>query len=205
MLRGEGGGESPPPPSFGGGESEILLGEFFFTGWWEPEEVWFFLIIWLFFKANSILWILIISITISMASVSKECEIKTMVQEQWLQLKMKWCFYWVITWKFLFSGGGIDFWWEGNKNVVAGESTGVVGGGRGFFQVEGGWSNFLLVGGGGTPRVLSGCKMPLEVHAYTSLFSCWFFWSCYHVVILQFVLQTVRILPLTWRFTLSSE
>ena len=170
-------GVNPPPPSFGGGESEILLGEFFFTGWWEPEEVWFFLIIWLFFKANSILWILIISITISMASVSKECEIKTMVQEQWLQLKMKWCFYWVITWKFLFSGGGIDFWWEGNKNV----------------------------GGGGTPRVLSGCKMPLEVHAYTSLFSCWFFWSCYHVVILQFVLQTVRILPLTWRFTLSSE
>ena len=45
--------------------------------------------------------------------------------------------------------------------MVAGESTGVVGGGRGFFQVE-----------GGSPRVLSGCKMPLEVHAYTSLFSC---------------------------------
>ena len=46
------------------------------------------LTIWTFFKANSILWILIISIAISMACVSKECEIKTMVQEQWLQLKM---------------------------------------------------------------------------------------------------------------------
>ena len=31
---------------------------------------------------------------------------------------------------------------------------------------------FSAGGGGRTPRVLSGCKMPLEVHAYTSLFSC---------------------------------
>ena len=202
MLRGEGGGESPP--SFGGGESEILLGEFFFTGWWEPEEVRFFLIIWLFFKANSILWILIISITISMASVSKECEIKTMVQEQWLQLKMKWCFYWVITWKFLFSGGGIDFGGKGIKMWWQGSLQGWWGAGGDFSR----WredDRIFCWWGGGTPRVLSGCKMPLEVHAYTSLFSCWFFWSCYHVVILQFVLQTVRILPLTWRFTLSSE
>ena len=181
MLRGEGGGESPP--SFGGGESEILLGEFFFTGWWEPEEVRFFLIIWLFFKANSILWILIISITISMASVSKECEIKTMVQEQWLQLKMKWCFYWVITWKFLFSGGGIDFWWEGNKNVVAGESTGVVGGGRGFFQVEGGWSNFLLVGGGG---LLGFCQVVKCLWKYMLILPCLVVDSFDHATMLWF-------------------
>ena len=42
-----------------------------------------------------------------MICVSKEYEIKTkMVQEQWLQLKMTFLFfYWV----------GFDFWWEGIK------------------------------------------------------------------------------------------
>ena len=141
------------------------------------------LTIWTFFKANSILWILIISIAISMACVSKECEIKTMVQEQWLQLKMKWCFYWVITWKFLFSGGGIDFWWEGNKNVVAGESTGVVGGGRGFFQVEGGWSNFLLVGAGG---LLGFCQVVKCLWKYMLILPCLVVDSFDHATMLWF-------------------
>ena len=49
-----------------------------------------------------------------------------MVQEQWLQLKMMLLLGYNL--KFLFSGGWIDFWWEGNKNLV-----------EGFFQVE--WTN----------------------------------------------------------------
>ena len=32
--------------------------------------------------------------------------------------------YWVITRKKIFSGGGIGFWWGGNKNLVGrGESS----------------------------------------------------------------------------------
>ena len=55
----------------------------------------------------------------------------------------KWRFYWVITWKFLFSGG-IDFWWEGTKNLV-GE---VYWGGEGDFPGgRGGMSEFWPAGG----------------------------------------------------------
>ena len=44
-----------------------------------------------------------IKIKVSMTYLYKECEVKIMLQEEWLQLK--WSFHWVITWKFLFSGG----------------------------------------------------------------------------------------------------
>ena len=86
MLRG---GETPP---VGKGESEILL-EWggFFTGWWEAEEKWF----WPFKHFSKLktafceYWTKI-KIKISITSVYKDYEIKTkLVQEEWLQLKMK--------------------------------------------------------------------------------------------------------------------
>ena len=47
-----------------------------------------------------------------MTQVYKKYEVKIkMVQEQWLQLKMK--FYWVITWKVLNTMGGIQIWLGG--------------------------------------------------------------------------------------------
>ena len=73
-----------------------------------------------------------------------------MVQEQWLQLKTKF-FYWVITWKFLFSGG--------DDLLVLMEGGGGGGGGEGqkFGEEEvyrgddiswwSGWANFRLVRG----------------------------------------------------------
>ena len=48
-----------------------------------------------------------IKIKIGMTSVYKEYEV--MVQEDWLQLEMK--FYWFITWKLLFSGE-MNLWYE---------------------------------------------------------------------------------------------
>ena len=59
-------------------------------------------------------------------------------------------FYWVITWKFLFSGGGwwwgIDFLFGGNKDLVGGE--GVLGGN---FPRWWGRMYEFLAGGGGLP------------------------------------------------------
>ena len=78
----------PPPPQFCWWGIRNFAGGNFFFYWVVRAWGGVILTIWTFFKANSILWILIISIAISMACVSKECEIKTMVQEQWLQLKM---------------------------------------------------------------------------------------------------------------------
>ena len=89
----------------------------FFAGWWEPKEEWF----WRFkpfskLKTTFCEYLTSIKIKISMTCVSKEYEIKTkMVQEQWLQLKMTFLFfYWVeltfggeerkILWEFLTSG-----------------------------------------------------------------------------------------------------
>ena len=54
---------------------------------------------------------------------------------------------------------------------MVGESTGGGGGWEGIFLGGGRMIEFSAGGGGGgTPTVLSGCKMPLEVHAYTALF-----------------------------------
>ena len=72
--------------------------------------------------------------------------------------------------------------------MVVGESTGVGGGWEGIFLGGGRMIEFSAGGGGGggTPTVLSGCKMPLEVHAYTALFDSfdhatmlWFYSSYY--------------------------
>ena len=73
-----------------GAERETLLGDFC-VGWWEPEEEWFWPIK-PFSKLKTTFckyWTLI-KIKISLACVYKEYEVKVkMVQEQWLQLKMK--------------------------------------------------------------------------------------------------------------------
>ena len=59
--------------------------ERFFTGWWEPEEEWFWP-----FKPFSKLKTASFKIKISLICVYEEHEIKTgKVQEQWLQLKLK--------------------------------------------------------------------------------------------------------------------
>ena len=75
------------------GGSEILLkgGGIFFTKWWEPGEEWF----WPFepfakLKIGFCEYWTSNKIEISMTCASKEYQIKTkLVQEQWLQLKMK--------------------------------------------------------------------------------------------------------------------
>ena len=58
-------------------------------------------------------------------------------------------FYWVITWKSLFSEGVINFWWAGNKHLVGGGGGGRQGYWGEFFKVGGGINKFL-VGEGGT-------------------------------------------------------
>ena len=73
-----------------------------------------------------------IKIKISSACVYEEYEVKIkMVQEQWLQLKMK--FYSVITWKLLFNGG-INLWWP--IHLVG---RVYCGGRGGFYQVGENW------------------------------------------------------------------
>ena len=76
-----------------------------------------------------------INIKISITCVYKEHEIKTkMVQEQWLQIKMK------LTWKMLFSAREINLWWEEKK----------FGGGslmRGIFLGLGEMNKFWLLQG----------------------------------------------------------
>ena len=83
--------------------------------------------------------------------MSKECEIKAkMMQEQKLQLKM--IFFWVITGISLISGGGIDSWWGGNKNLV----------GRvywGDFSRQGEYANFWQ---GGTPPIIIASRENLD-------------------------------------------
>ena len=87
---------------------------------------------------------------INLVCVSKEYEIKTKMEpEQWLQLKirLKNCFYWVITWKVV---GQIKFWWmgwEGGGGVVSLLLWG-------NFSRCGGWANFWLVGCGTLPHFL---------------------------------------------------
>ena len=57
-----------------------------------------------------------------MTCVYKEYEDKIkMVQEQWLQLKIK--FYWVVTWKLLFTNGEWNFS-EGKDLVGEGRESG---------------------------------------------------------------------------------
>ena len=93
--------------SVGRGHRKFCWGEGgnFFTGGWEPQEEWF----WWFQPFSKLkrafceYWTSI-KIKVSMTCVSKKYGIKTkMVQKQWLQLKIM--FYWVITWKFVFTGG----------------------------------------------------------------------------------------------------
>ena len=86
-----------------GGNQKFCWG-CYFTGWSEAEEEWF----WLFEPFSELqrtfckYWASI-KIKISITCVYKEYKVKfKMVQQHWLQLKMK--FYWVITWKLLFSG-----------------------------------------------------------------------------------------------------
>ena len=102
--------------------SEHCWGDFF-TRWWEPEEEWFlrFENFWKLKTTFCEYWTSI-KIKIIMICVSEEYEIKTkMVQEQWLQLKMTFLFFFIgLNW--LLVGG--------NKNLV----------GRG-------WMRKFLVGG----------------------------------------------------------
>ena len=94
-----------------------------------------------------------------MTCVYKEHEIKTKkVQEQWLQLKMKFSLGYK-TWKLLFSGedGEINLWWVGrreDKNLVVVVVVVVVVVGRGVllegFSQVGGMSQFSA-GGRGLP------------------------------------------------------
>ena len=64
-----------------------------------------------------------------------------MVQEKWLELKMKFLFGYsmkfVISWEELTFGGGIKLWWGGESGF----------GEEGIFPDEGEWLNFWLVGG----------------------------------------------------------
>ena len=70
----------------------------------------------------------------------KEYEVQIkMVQEQWLQLKMK--FLLGYNMKTVVWSGEIYFWCEGNNNLV--------GGLLGEFYEVGGWANLQLVGNGG--------------------------------------------------------
>ena len=86
-----------------GGNQKFCWG-CYFIGWSEAEEEWF----WLFepffeLKRTFCKYWASIEIKISITCVYKEYKVKfKMVQQHWLQLKMK--FYWVITWKLLFSG-----------------------------------------------------------------------------------------------------
>ena len=64
----------------------------------------------------------------------------------------KWHFYWVVTWKVLFSEGGGDL-------LLGGESNGLMGR---VFQVRGGWTNFWLVG------ALPQCILCIYIYKRTS-------------------------------------
>ena len=55
----------------------------------------------------------------------------------------KWSFYGVVTWKLLFSGGGINFRW--GKKILVGESTGRI--------FLGGENEHVLLVGMGSPSI----------------------------------------------------
>ena len=87
------------------------------------------------------------------------------VQEQWLQLKVVFllgCNLKIFI-KWVGGGEGIDFWWEGNKNLVEGGSLLV----RIFpGRIEGGgWSKRIFrLGGGGWDPSLSSKENPVFGH-----------------------------------------
>ena len=79
------------------GQKVNTAGGNFFTGWWEPEEEWFWF--WRFEPFS---------------------KVKTAFCEYWTSIEIK------LTWRFLFSGRGVDFWLRRNKNLLrggVGEST----------------------------------------------------------------------------------
>ena len=117
-----------------------------------------------FFKAkNSLPWILNIKIKINMTWVSKEYETKTkMEQGQWLQLKS--CFYWVITWKLLLSGGG----GRGNKNLVRGG----VFYGKTFLGGQGGGEQIFDWWRGGLSPIPPSRKSPVCMYTYIYIHMC---------------------------------
>ena len=98
------------------GESEILLGEFFYQvkGTWVGA----ILMIQTFFKAKTAFceyWTSKSKLTWPMSPKSMKLNQKWSKNNDY---SWKCCFYWVITWKLLLSGGsgfwgGIDFCWEG--------------------------------------------------------------------------------------------
>ena len=130
-----GGGEGKFSP-VGWGETDIFTGGGnFFTAWRNPEDKSF----WRFEPFSKLeiafceYW-MSIKIKINMTCVSEEYEIE---QVQWSRsntYSYKCCFYWVITWKLLFSGGlgGVG---GGDTNLV-----GVIF--LGWWE----WANFGLVG-----------------------------------------------------------
>ena len=141
-----GGGEGKFSP-VGWGETDIFTGGGnFFTGWRNPEDKSF----WRFEPFSKLeiafceYW-MSIKIKINMTCVSEEYEIE---QVQWSRsntYSYKCCFYWVITWKLLFSGGlgGVG---GGDTNLV-----GVIF--LGWWE----WANFGLVGG--TPSYGKPCDV----------------------------------------------
>ena len=121
-----GGRETPPV-----GRSCKFCWQDFFNGWLKPEEEWF----WSCkpfskIKATFCKYWTSIKIKIGMTCVYKEYKVKIkMVQEQMATAKND--FFWIITWKLLFSGAGINVLLEGGWiKILWEEST------KGDFQVE---------------------------------------------------------------------
>ena len=120
-------------------ELEILLGENFFTRWREPEEEWFCQFK-LFSKLKTAFceyWTST-KIKVNMPLCPMSMKLKQKLSRN-NDCSWKCCFYWVITWKLLFSGGGreltlvgVGVYWQ--RNVSR----------------RGEWANFWLVG----------CNMP---------------------------------------------
>ena len=113
----------------------------FSIGWLEYDNEWFwplkpfsklkttFCKYWTFIKIN-----------ISMTCIYEDYEGKIrIVQEQWLQLK--WSFYWVITWTFLFCAKGEMILWCVGIKIW---SRSLLGGGD-FSWWKGGWLYFWPV------------------------------------------------------------
>ena len=98
-------------------ELEILLGENFFTRWREPEEEWFCQFK-LFSKLKTAFceyWTST-KIKVNMPLCPMSMKLKQKLSRN-NDCSWKCCFYWVITWKLLFSGGGREL------TLVGGEST----------------------------------------------------------------------------------
>ena len=118
------------------GEMGNFAREESFIRCWESEKKW----TWSYEPFSFCKFWTSIKMKINMNCVYKEYKIKAkMVQEQWLQLKMK--FYWVITWKLLFSEG----WRFGGM--------GGKGGGRNRLEDNflGGWDEQMLARGTDSP------------------------------------------------------